>query len=90
MHANRRPRAARAFLALVFCLALLGDHPGHSLVTPGKRDDRERPGPALPGVLVTAVAAAASVVAGRRAGRPAGRRAAAHGARAPPPQPAPI
>ena len=24
MHANRRPRAARAFLALVFCLALLG------------------------------------------------------------------
>jgi len=72
--------------------ALLRDVPAHSLVTPAsKRDERERPGPALPGLLATAVAAAWTLVAGRRAGRPARRRAAAAGARAPPPpQPAPI
>jgi hypothetical protein len=117
MHANRRPRASRALLALVFVLALLGpgaagrataaaeatgslaagpadgpeqgllrDVPGHSLVTPGsKRDDRERAGPALPGLLAAAIAAAWTLVPGRRAGRAAGHRAAA-GARAPPPQ----
>ena len=115
MHANRRPRASRAFLALVFCLALLGpgaagrpaggpaastsltadpaagpeqgllrDLSGQSLVAPGgKRDDRERPGPALPGLLAATVAAAWTLVAGHRPGRLAGHRAAA-GARAPP------
>jgi hypothetical protein len=63
---------------------LLRDVPGHSLVTPAsKRDDRERPGAALPGLLAAAVAAAWTLVAGRRPGRAAGYRAAA-GARAPP------
>jgi hypothetical protein len=123
MHANRRPRAARAFLALVFCLALLGpgaagragggadtsaaltagpaagpeqgmlrDLPGQSLVAAGgKREDRERPGPALLGLLATVVAAVATVVAGRLAAGAAGNGAAAAGARAPPPlQPAPV
>jgi hypothetical protein len=122
MHANRRPRAARAFLALVFCLALLGpgeagraagaagtsasltagpaavpeqgllrDLAGQSLVAPGgKRDDRERPGPALLGLAAAVVAAAGAVVAGRRAAGRAGHGRAAAGARAPPPQPAPI
>jgi len=123
MHANRRPRAARAFLALVFCLALLGpgaaggpaggagtsasltagpaawpeqgllrDLPGQSLVAAGgKREDRERPGPALLGLLATVMAAAATVVAGRLAAGAAGNGAAAAGARAPPPlQPAPV
>jgi hypothetical protein len=125
MNANRRPRASRALLALVFCLALLGpgaagrtangadaprsllagpaagsehgllgDRTARSPVAPGaKRDDRERPGPALLGVVAATVAAAWTVVAGRPGGRPAGlrRRAAAAGPRAPPPlQPAPI
>jgi hypothetical protein len=123
MHANRRPRAARAFLALVFCLALLGpgaagraaggagssasltagpaagpeqgllrDLPGQSLVAAGgKREDRERPGPALLGLLTSVVAAAATVVAGRLAAGAAGNGAVAAGARAPPPlQPAPV
>jgi hypothetical protein len=123
MHANRRPRAARAFLALVFCLALLGpgaaggsaggagasasltagsaagpeqgllrDLPGQSLVAAGgKREDRERPGPALLGLLATVVAAAATVVAGRLAAGAAGSGAAAAAARAPPPlQPGPV
>jgi hypothetical protein len=119
MRANRRPRASRALLTLVFGLALLG--PGaagraafdedastslaagpvvglgqglireraRSLFAPfGKRDDPERPGLALPGLLAAA-AAASMVVAGRLASRAGGRRAAAAGARAPPPlQPA--
>jgi hypothetical protein len=121
MRANRRPRASRALLALVFWLAVLG--PGaagrpaaggevptslaadpvvglgqgllheraRSLVAPfGKRDDRERPGLALPGLLAAAVATASMVVAGRLAGRAGGRRAATAGARDPPRlQPAP-
>jgi hypothetical protein len=126
MNANRRPRASRALLALVSCLALLGpgaagrattgadasaslvagpaagheqgllrDRSGRSLVAPGgRRDDPERPGPALLAVLAAAVATAAAwtVVAGRLPGRPAPsrRRAAAAGPRAPPLQPAPI
>jgi hypothetical protein len=113
--ANRRPRASRALLALVFGLALLG--PGatgraaagtdattslaagpvvglgqallgeraRSLVAPfGKRDERERPGLTLPGLLALAVAAASMVVAGRLAAGAGGRRAGAAGARAPP------
>jgi hypothetical protein len=85
MRANRRPRASRALLTLVFGLALLG--PGaagraafdqdastslaagpvvglgqglireraRSLFAPfGKRDDPERPGLALPGLLAAA------------------------------------
>jgi hypothetical protein len=116
MSANRRPRAARALLALALCLALLGpgaavraaagadasasltagpavglqqgllhERTGRSLVAPwGKRDDRERPGLALPGVLAVVVATVSMVVAGRRAARHGGRRAAAAGARAPP------
>jgi hypothetical protein len=64
---------------------LVRDRPGRSLVTPGgTRDDRERPGPALPGVLALAIAAAWTVVAARRAVRPAGHHGAATGARAPP------
>ena len=123
MHANRRPRAARALLALVLCLAVLGpDAAGRSsggagasasltagpaagpeqgllrdLSSPslvaagGKRDDRERPGLALLGLLATVVAAAATVVAGRLAAGAGGNGAAAAEARAPPPlQPAPI
>jgi hypothetical protein len=124
MHANRRPRASRAFLALVFCLALLGpgataratggavastsltagpaawpeqgllrDLSGPSLVVApgGKRDNRERPGPALLGLAAAAVAAAWTVVAGRPAGGRGGHGAAAVGARAPPPpQPRPV
>jgi hypothetical protein len=122
MHANRRPRASRAFLALVFCLALLGpgaagrpaggpaastsltaspaagpeqgllrDLSGQSLVAPGgKRDDRERPGPALLGLAAAAVAAAWTVAAGRLVAGRGGHGTAAVGARAPPPQPAPI
>jgi hypothetical protein len=63
---------------------LLQGRSGRSLVSPGgTRDDRERPGPALPAVLALA-AAAWTVVAARRAARPAGHRAAATGARAPP------
>ena len=39
---------------------LLQDRPGRSLVVAGgTRDERERPGPALPGLLALAVAAAA-------------------------------
>jgi hypothetical protein len=64
---------------------LLQGRPGRSLGAPGgTRDDRERPGPALPGALALAVAAAWAVVGARGATRPAGRRAAASGARAPP------
>jgi hypothetical protein len=65
---------------------LLQDRPGRSLVVAGgNRDERERPGPALPGLLALAVAAAATLVAARRAARPAGHRAVAAAARAPPP-----
>src|SRR4029453_17919153 len=103
MRANRRPRASRALLTLVFGLALLG--PGaagraafdedastslargpvvglgqgliheraRSLFAPfGKRDDRERPGLALPGLLAAAVATASMVVAGRPAAHAGG------------------
>jgi hypothetical protein len=64
---------------------LVRDRPGRSLVAPaGTRDHRERPGPALPGVLALAVAAAWTVVAARRGGRPSGHHGAATGARAPP------
>jgi hypothetical protein len=123
MHANRRPRATRAFLTLVCSIALLGpgaagraaggadasasltagpaagpeqgllrDLSGQSLAAPGgKRDDRERPGLSLLGLLATVVAAAATVVAGRLAAGAGGNGAPAAGARAPPPlQPAPI
>jgi hypothetical protein len=65
---------------------LLQGRPGRSLVVAGgTRDERERPGPALPGLLALAVAAAATLVATRRAARPAGHRAVAAAARAPPP-----
>ena len=65
---------------------LLQGRPGRSLVIAGgTRDDRERPGPALPGLLALAVATAATLVAARRAARPAGHRAVAAAARAPPP-----
>jgi hypothetical protein len=69
---------------------LVRDRPGRSLATPsGARDDRERPGPALPGAVALVVAAAWVAVAAAQAVRPAGRHAAAAGARAPPPlQPA--
>jgi hypothetical protein len=63
-----------------------------SLAAPGsRRDDRERPGPALPGLLAAAVVPAAAGVAARRAARaPGPRTAAAAAARAPPAlQPAP-
>ena len=63
-----------------------------SLAAPGsRRDDRERPGPALPGLLAAVVVPAAAGVAARRAARaPGPRAAAAAGARAPPAlQPAP-
>jgi hypothetical protein len=64
---------------------LLRDVPGHSLVTPGsKRDDRERAGPALPGLVAATIAAAWTLIPGHRSGRPARHRAAA-GARAPQP-----
>jgi hypothetical protein len=69
---------------------LLRDRVGPLVAPGGKRDDRERPGPTLVGVLAAAVAAAGawSAVA-RRGDRPARRAAAAAGARAPPPlQPA--
>ena len=62
------------------------------LVAPGaKRDDRERPGPALPGVLA-ALATVAALASRRRTNRtPRRAAAAAAGARAPPSlQPAPI
>jgi hypothetical protein len=76
-------------------LAEAADGPGQShlrdplagsLVAPGtRRDDRERPGPALPGLLAAVVVPAAAGVAARRVARPPHRRAAATtGARAPP------
>jgi hypothetical protein len=71
---------------------LLSDRPGRSLGAPGgKRDDRERPGPALAGALAAALAIAGALAGGRRSDRPARRRRTAAGARAPPPlQPARI
>jgi hypothetical protein len=63
-----------------------------SLAAPGsRRDDRERHGPALPGLLAATVVPAAAGVAARRAVRATRRRSvAAAGARAPPAlQPAP-
>jgi peptidoglycan/LPS O-acetylase OafA/YrhL len=83
-------RSLTAGPAMGFEQGLLDDRPGRSLVAPGgKRDDRERPGPALPGVLVAALATASAWAATRRTDRPARRRgAAAAGARAPPLQPA--
>ena len=56
------------------------------LVAPGaRRDDRERPGTALPGVLAAGLAAAAAFLSRRRDDRPVRRRGrAAAGARAPP------
>ena len=63
---------------------LFRDRPSRSLVAGGTRDHRERPGPALPGVVAVAVAAAWTVVAARRAARPGGHHGAAAGARAPP------
>jgi hypothetical protein len=70
---------------------LVRDRPVRPLVTPGgTRDDRERPGPALPGAVAVAVAAWV-VAAAALAVRPAGPTAAAAGARAPPPlQPASV
>jgi hypothetical protein len=69
---------------------LVSDRPGRSLAAPGgKRDDRDRPDPALPGVLAAAVATAGALAAARRTDRTGRGRAAAAGARAPPPlQPA--
>jgi hypothetical protein len=74
--------------------ALLRDRVLGPLAAPGaKRDDRERPGPALPGVLAAALATVAALASRRRrTDRPPRRAAAAApGARAPPSlQPAPI
>jgi hypothetical protein len=73
--------------------ALLRDRVLGPLVAPGaKRDDRERPGPALPGVLAAALATVAALASRRRTDRtPRRAAAAAAGARAPPSlQPAPI
>ena len=59
---------------------------GRSLVAPvGIRDDRDRPGPAVPALVALTVAAAGVVLSARRAARPAGHHAAATAARAPPP-----
>jgi hypothetical protein len=71
---------------------LLHERTGRSLVAPwGKRDERERPGLALPGLLAVVVTTVSMIVGGRRAARRGGRWAAAAGARAPPSfQPAPI
>jgi hypothetical protein len=65
---------------------LLRDRVGALAAPGGKRDDRERPGPALVGVLAAALATAGAwSAAARRGHRPARRRAAAAaGARAPP------
>jgi hypothetical protein len=65
---------------------LLRDRVGPPVAPAGKRDDRERPGLALAGVLAAALATAGVwSAAARRGDRPARRRAAATaGARAPP------
>jgi hypothetical protein len=65
---------------------LLQGRPGRSLVIAGgTRDDRERPGPGLPGLHDQAVAAAGALVAAHLVARPTGHRAVAAAARAPPP-----
>jgi hypothetical protein len=89
---GRSPLAALAGAPEDLGQALLRDPVAGPLVAPGgKRDDRERPGPALAGGLAAALAAAAGWAAAVRADRPARRRAAAAaGARAPPLQPAPV
>ena len=72
---------------------LLRDPPGGSQVGSGsRRDERERPGPALPGLAAAAIVLASALLATGRGGRPARRRGAATAAaRAPPPlRPAPI
>jgi peptidoglycan/LPS O-acetylase OafA/YrhL len=72
--------------------AHLRDPMAGSLAAPGnRRDDRERHGLALPGLLAAAVVPAAAGVAAHRAVRATRRRStAAAGARAPPAlQPAP-
>jgi hypothetical protein len=71
---------------------LLRDRVGALAAPGGKRDDRDRPGPALVAVLAAALAGAGAWSrAACRGDRPARRRAAAAGARAPPPlQPASI
>jgi hypothetical protein len=71
---------------------LLRDPPPGSQLEPGSpRDERQRPGPALPGPFAAALVAAAAAVVARAAGRPAHGGAAAAAARAPPPlRPAPI
>jgi hypothetical protein len=65
--------------------------PGSLAALGNRRDDRERPGPALPGLLAAvAVPAAAGVAARRTVRAPGPRVAAAAEARAPPAlQPAP-
>jgi hypothetical protein len=85
MDATRRPRASRALLALVFVLALLGPGAAGRASAAAEATGSLGAGPALPGLLAATIAAAWTLVPGRRAGRAAGHRAAA-GARAPPPQ----
>jgi hypothetical protein len=65
--------------------ALLGERARSPVAPFGKRDERERPGLTLPGLLALAVSTASMVVAGRLAAGAGGRRAATAGARAPPP-----
>jgi hypothetical protein len=86
-----RPAAAATGEGLAGAAAGLGqdllrDRVGPLVAPGGKRDDRERPGPALAGVLAAALATAGAwSMAVRRHDRPARRRAAAAaGARAPP------
>jgi hypothetical protein len=89
---GRSPLAALAGAPEGLGQALLRDPVAGPLMAPGgKRDDRDRPGPALAGGLAAALATAAGWAAAGRADRPARRRAAAAaGARAPPPRPAPV
>jgi hypothetical protein len=73
--------------------ALLRDRVLGPLVAAGaRRDDRERPGPALPGVLAAVVATVGAWASRRRTDRsPRRTAAAAAAARAPPSlQPAPV
>jgi hypothetical protein len=69
---------------------LVSARPGRSLVAPaGKRDDRDRPGPAPLGALAVVIATAGGLAAARRGDRRGRGPAAAAAARAPPPlQPA--
>jgi hypothetical protein len=65
---------------------------GPLVATGARRDDRERPGPALPGLLAAVVATVAAWASRRRTDRsPRRTAAAAAAARAPPSlQPAPV